>query len=124
MIMNRLFKTVPLLSIVLTLILSTLIGCQSLGLAPAQSLDQKIAYAYGTHTAVLEAATSAVNSDRLSIADAQQVLILADQSKQLLDAGRIAERANDTVTANSKITLATTVLAQLQTYLNSHITPH
>lgn len=115
---------IPMLSIVIALIFSVLVGCSSLGLGPAQSLDQKIAYAYGTHTAVLEAATSAVNSNALSVDDAKQVLILADQSKQLLDAGRVAERANDTATANSKITLAVTVLAQLQTYLNNHITPH
>lgn len=98
------------------LLLLTLVGCASLGLAPAQSFDQKLAYAYGTHTAVLQAAASAVTAKTLSPSDGEQVLKLADESRALLDA---AKAAGDTATGGNKLALATTILTQLQTYLNA-----
>lgn len=97
-----------------------LVGCATLGLAPAQTLNQKIAYAYGTHTAVLQATTGAVAAGKLSSADATQVLKLADDSRVLLDAATSLEASGDTAGATSKLALATTALTALQTFLNAH----
>jgi hypothetical protein len=94
------------------------VACQSLGLAPAQSFDQKLAYAYGTHTAVLQATTTAVNAGSLKAQEGESVLALANQARALLDSARILE-ATDATTAGNKLALAAGVLTQLQTYLQS-----
>lgn len=96
--------------------LMLLAGCAQLGLPAAQTFDQKLAYAYGTHTAVLQAATSAVQAHTLSPSDAEQVLKLADESRGLLDAAKAAGGSPDGI---NKLALASSVLTQLQTYLNS-----
>lgn len=93
-------------------------ACASLGLAPAQSFDQKLAYAYGTHTAVLQTAGAAVQAGTLSKTDGQTVLNLADESRTLLDSARSLS-TTDTTAAGNKLALAVAVLTQLQTYLNS-----
>ena len=96
--------------------LVTLVACAQLGLSSAKTFDQKLAYAYGTHTAVLQSAAAAVNAKTLSPTDGEEVLKLADESRALLDA---AKAAGDTATGGSKLALATTILTQLQTYLNA-----
>lgn len=96
-----------------------LLGCASLGLAPAQSFEQKVAYAYGVHTAVLQSATSAVTHKDISQDEGKQVLKLADDSRTLLDASRQAFNLGDVSTANGKLALATSILSELQTYLRS-----
>jgi hypothetical protein len=100
-------------------IILLLVGCASLGLAPAQTFDQKLAYAYGTHSAVQQGATQALADKTLSSTDAMQVLKLADESRALLDAARAAAKVGDPTTANGKLVLATSILTQLQTYLRS-----
>jgi hypothetical protein len=96
-----------------------MIACSSLGLAPAQTFEQKLAYAYGTHTAVLETAATATRAGTLSQAEAKAVLAMADQSRSLLDSARAVYAANDQAGANSKLTLAVGILTQLQTFLNA-----
>lgn len=107
--------TNPLIKGLLVILLLT--GCAQLGLAPAQTFDQKLAYAYGTHTAVVQAAAGAVTSKALSKDDGTKVLALADQSRALLDAAKIA---GDPTEAGNKLLLATAILTQLQAYLQSH----
>ena len=102
------------------LVLVCAAGCAQLGLAPAQTFDQKLAYAYGVHTAVLNATTSALNAKTLKSTDAEQVQTLAGQSRQLLDAAKSASSVGDITTANGKLLLGTQILEQLQTYLRSH----
>lgn len=93
-------------------------SCASIGLAPAQSFSDKLAYAYGVHTAVLNTAALSVASKSLSVADARKVLSLADQSRGLLDdAKALSSSGADTATATGKLILATQILEQLQTYL-------
>jgi hypothetical protein len=113
--MNRL-RTLAAWTILATLIA----GCSSLGLAPAQSLNQKIAYAVGQHTAVLQATTTAVQSGALSSTDAEQVLKMADQSKTILDAAVSLSASGDVTGATNKLALATAALTALQTFLNAH----
>ena len=70
------------------LILIVLTGCSSLGLAPAKSLSDRLAYGYSTYTAVQYAAANATNAGELSKSDAETGLQLADQSRVLLDGAR------------------------------------
>ena len=100
-------------------LIAILAACAQLGLAPAQSFDQKLAYAYGAHTAVLKATTSALKAKSLSSADAEHVATLADQSRQLLDAAKVASTGGDVTTATGRLLLATQILEQLQVYLRS-----
>ena len=99
----------------LWVMLILLAGCAQLGLSTPQTFDQKLAVAYGTHTAILKATASELKAGHLKKADAQEVLTLADQSKALLDAARMA---GDTTVAQNKLTLAVAVLTQIQAYIN------
>lgn len=110
----------PLVVRLSPLLVLLLIGCASLGLQPAQTLNQKIAYAYGTHKAVLEATTASVTAGKLSSADATQVLKLADDSRVLLDAATSLAATGDTTGATNKLALATAALTALQTFINAH----
>ena len=94
-------------------------ACTSMGLQSATSLDQKIAYAYGTHTAVLTAAGNALEAGSITADDASQVLRLADESRVLLDGARLAATGGDVATAEGRLTLATNLLQQLLDYLNA-----
>ena len=94
-------------------------GCESMGIQPAKSFDQNLAYAYSSHTAVLEAASNALEAGSLTVEDAEAVLALADQSRVLLDSARLAAGAGDVTTAEGRLALATNVLQQLVAYLNA-----
>ncbi len=100
--------------------LLVLTGCQSLGTEPAQTFSQRLAYAVGVHTAVLQAATSSVEAGTLSADDAQNVLKKADDAKVILDAAKAAHDAGDEAGADSKLATALTALTALQDYLRSH----
>jgi hypothetical protein len=100
-------------------LLLLLAGCAQLGLSPARNFDDKLAYAYGTHTAVQQATTQSLNASDITSADASQVLKLADESRTLLDAAKAASSVGDINTASGKLLLATSILEQLQAYLRS-----
>lgn len=95
-----------------------LAGCAALGLQPAQSLDERLAYAYGTYTAVLQATASAQAAGSVSAVDVGHVRVIADQVRALLDGARAVETTNP-AGASNQLQLATRILAELQTYLRS-----
>lgn len=95
-------------------------GCTQLGLSPAKSFNDRVGYAVATHTAVLNATTAALNAKAITSDDARAVAKLADESRALIDAARAAEAGADIETANGRLILATNILIQLQTYLNTH----
>jgi hypothetical protein len=109
--MNRIrhYAALGLLSALLT-------ACQSLGLAPAQSLDQRLAYGYSTYSAVQFAAANAKNAGEISASDAEAVLKLADQSRVLLDGAKVL-LATDPNGAATKLGLAVAILTELQSQL-------
>ena len=96
----------------ITAALSLIAGCASLGLTPADSFDARLAYAYGTHTAVLQAASAAVNAGTLSKKDGSAVLTLGEQSRTLLDSARAVE-GTDPTTAAGRLALAVNILSHL-----------
>lgn len=77
------------------------------------------AYSYGTHTAVLTAATDSLEAGDIGTQDAQRVLRVADEARTALDAARVAAGAGDATTAEGRLQLATALLAELQTYLRA-----
>src|SRR6266852_6028243 len=103
----------------LPLSLLLLLGsCSSVGLAPAQSFDQKLAYAEQVDTSVLTASTASLRAGQISSADQQQVITMADQAKALIDSAKLLE-ATDPIQANAKLALASAVLTQIQSYLTA-----
>jgi hypothetical protein len=109
--------TLFLAAVLLTIAVS---ACQSLALEPAQTFNDKLAYAVATHTAVLQATTSAVTAGTLSSDEAATVLKGADNAKLALDAAKAAHEAGDEAGANTKLATALTALQALQDYLRSH----
>jgi hypothetical protein len=102
----------------LACVLFALSACAQLGLAPAQSFDQKLAYAEQVDTAVLTASTASLRAQQITSDDHQKVIAMADQAKGLIDSAKLLS-TTDPTGANAKLVLATSVLTQLQTYLNS-----
>jgi hypothetical protein len=86
-------------------------------LAPAETLDQRLAYAYGAHTAVLNAAATSVELGDISADQGQAVLELADRARLVLDSARAVLAAGDPRAAEDQLALALAVLTELQAYL-------
>lgn len=97
-----------------------LTGCASLGLVAPQSLDESLATAQAQVSGLEQSAASALSSGTIKLADAQQVLSLGDQASAAIVAARSAETLGDTITAQGKLALATSLLAQLAAYLSAH----
>lgn len=99
------------------LVLSTLNACATFGIAEPQSIDQRIAYTVSQVTAVRSATARAVANDTVSAEDGQKVLKMTDDAKALCDGARAALSAGDPKTAESRVLLATSVLAALREFL-------
>lgn len=108
------YRFLPALPALLALLL---VGCAQFGLAPPASLTDRLAYAYGTHTAVLQATTAALEVRDIGVEDAQRVLTIADQARDALDAACLAIDVGDVSTAEGRLQLATAILTELQSYL-------
>lgn len=93
-------------------------GCASLGLAQPQTLDQKIAYAYGGLTTALQGIATATNKGQLTSAQATQANNAAMNVKTILDTARSLENS-DATTAQKDLDLATAALSSIQNTLTS-----
>lgn len=105
------------LIVVFSTVLGLASGCETF--ATPQTLDQRLAAAYSTHTAVVQAAGTSLAMGDISSAEGQDVLDLARRSKTILDGARVALGAGDIETAEGRLQLAVAVLAELQTYLRA-----
>lgn len=98
-------------------ILLLLTACASLGLAPASSFGQRLAYAVSQNAAVRSAAAAAFERQEIGLEDAQRVLKITDEVRTALDAARLANDAGDPSTAEGRLQLATAILVEIQNYL-------
>lgn len=71
-------------------LLFLLTACSSLGLAPASSFEERLAYAVSQNAAVRETAAVSVERKELSVDDAQRVLKITDEVRTALDAASLA----------------------------------
>lgn len=94
-------------------------GCTALGLAPAQTLDQKIEYGYAGVDGVLKAIPPAMAAGSLTSATAAHANELALNVKSILDTARTAESTNAT-SAQNDLNLATAALTAVQQYLTAN----
>jgi hypothetical protein len=98
---------------------ASLVACAQLGIVAPQSFEQRLAYTYGSVTAVRTSAAQALQAGTISKADAQKVLDLSDQARGLLDSSRMASKGGDMTNAVGQLNLANAVLLELQKYLNA-----
>lgn len=101
------------------LLCAVLSACASLGVTEPKSLSDRLAYGYGTYTAVVSSAANAVSAGDITKDDGAEVLKLTDQARSILDGAR-ATVDTDPAGASRKAELAIAVLAQAQNYLRSH----
>ncbi|HYE70611.1 MAG TPA: hypothetical protein VD932_03710 [Aquabacterium sp.] len=94
-------------------------GCTALGLQAPKTFADDYAYALSQTTALRTAAAQALNTRQISVADAQYVLALTDQSRSLLDTSRQVYEAGESLKGQSQLELATNILTRLQAYLNA-----
>ncbi len=106
-------------SAVLAVLLTALQACAGLGLQPAKTFADNYAYAVSQTTAIRSAATTALVSQQITRADAQYVLKLTDESRQLIDAALVLKQTGEATKAATQLELATKILTQLQSYLNA-----
>lgn len=97
----------------------TIVACSTLGLASPQSFDERLANAYGVHTAVVSATATALTAGSITVAEAQAVESQEASVRALLDAAKAAEQGGNTPAASNDLTLALSGLTALQSYLNS-----
>ncbi len=98
-------------------------GCTALGLTQPKTFRDSYAYALSQTTALRTAAATALNARQISIKDAEYVLQVTDQSRAYLDTAKQVYEAGDAVAGKTQLELASAVLLQLQTYLNSRAAP-
>jgi len=84
-----------------------------------KGFDQLLATAYGVHTSVVQATTTALMAGTISVHDAEAVQGMEKNARALLDTARTAEEAGNPSGALSELALATSALTALQSYLNS-----
>ena len=101
------------------LVVALLAGCALFGVPEPQNSTERLAIAYNVHTSVLQGTTDSLNAGDITSADAEQILGLADESRALLDAARIALEGNDVSTGEGKLNLAMALLSELQLYLRA-----
>lgn len=100
-------------------LLLILTACASIGLAPASSFEERLAYAVSQNAAVRNAAAVSRENQELALEDAQRVLKITDEVRTALDAARLAAGAGDVSTAEGRLQLATSILVNLQSYLRN-----
>lgn len=96
-----------------------LTACASLGLAPASSFEERLAYAVSQNAAVRQTAAVSVERQEITVDDARRVLKITDEVRTALDAARLAAGAGDVSTAEGRLQLATSILIELQNYLRN-----
>jgi hypothetical protein len=96
-----------------------LTGCASIGLQPAQTFDERLAYAVSQNAAVRQSAANSLDAGEIQIDDAKFVLKTTDEARALLDAAKVASGAGDVSTAEGRLGVAVSVLSQLQNYLRT-----
>lgn len=95
----------------------TLTGCAELGLQQPKTFEERWAYAQSQTTAIRETSTRALNAGLIDSADMEYTIGVADRSSELLRLARTAASAGDTKTAEGRLQLVTTILAELEGYL-------
>lgn len=110
---------VPLVCVLALAVGSGLTGCSSLGLAQPKSVDEQIAYAYGTYSGIENSIPVALQSGAITLAQGRAIYARAAQARLLLHAARVAER-DMPAAAPGLLAKALVILSALQALLPQH----
>lgn len=105
--------------VIIGVLLVLLVGCAQLGLVTPQNTDQKIAYAYGSLTGVLNTIAAATTAGTLSSVNATKANTMVLNAKTILD-GAKAEEGTQPTDALNDLNLVTQALTAVQTYLTAN----
>lgn len=94
-----------------------LVAC--VALESPKTFNEKVAYGYSWVTTSRNVAAQLLQSKRIDKDDAVQVQAFADQARSLLDVARATAAKGDPASAESKVELALSVLAQVDAFLKS-----
>lgn len=108
--------TLALLTCLTFLAPALLPGCSTLGVPEPVTLNQRLAVALGSVTAVRDSALTLLKAGRISPQDAANVNAQADNARAAIDLAR-SVAATDPKLAQDKLAQAVTVLRALETYL-------
>lgn len=100
-------------------VVAVLPGCASLGLSPAQSFEDRIAYSQAQTTGLRDASTRALDAKLISSEDMEFCITLADRSSDMLRLTRIAYGQGDLATAEGRLMLVSGILTELENYLTT-----
>jgi len=100
----------------LTFACALLVACSSLGLPTPETFNEKVAAAQASVTQVRQTATQLLNTKKISVADAENVLKSTDAASEGIAVAR-AMSAQDPSAAQARLTLIVTALTAIQTYL-------
>ena len=110
----------PLRAALAVAVLLIVAACANMGLSPAKTPEQQLAYAYGTVAAIRTSAAQALAAGTISVSDAQKVLTDSDAARAALDAGKLAlASGGNPNTVQADLTIATGVITQLQSFLTA-----
>lgn len=98
-------------------VLAALSGCASI--AAPQSLSEQLAYGYAGVASVRTTCAQQVTSTAMSVAAGTDCLNKTDTARTALDLASTATTTGDATTAVSQLAIATAILTQLQTTLNT-----
>ena len=106
---------------VIAVALLVLSACSTI--ATPQTLDQRLAYAYGSVTATRYSCADAVQRQRIDKTAATQCLMLTDHARRTVDAARLLVVSGDLEGAQAQIELATGLLLEVERMLKAQVKP-
>lgn len=112
--MQKILRGVAVVAVVL------LLGaCSLLGLTPATSPSQGLAYAYGTLASIRTSTANALGAGTISTTQAQSVLTYTDKARTALDAGEalVVAGSTDSNSIAGDLATATSLIQQAQAIL-------
>jgi hypothetical protein len=93
-------------------------GCETLGLAPPTTFNEKAAVVLGTITTVRQTATTLLNDKKITADDGQHVLTATDSARTGLDIARSLNKSNPQA-ATAKLDAVRAGLVAIQSYLST-----
>lgn len=105
-------------TLIVTIVLAIVSGCQSLGVPSPSSFNQKLVIAYLSITSVRESTTVLLQSKVIPVNDARNIEAQADNARAALDIAQTVY-ATDPAGAQTKLDTTLTAITALQAYVAS-----
>lgn len=100
-------------------LLSLLASCALFNLESPNTWNERLAYTYTLESGAANAVKTQEASGQLSKEDANKLLDIVENAKLIADGARDSMRGGDSTTAEGKLRLARSVLAEVNDYLGS-----